>query len=324
MKKFSYLFFVVFVLVFSSCNKDITTEQKPSDLSILHFDSYSQMEEELETVLKMNTEEKVNWAAKKDFTSYGVEADLFYDNMDVEGFQSKEELLSFINNSKYLELVTQDNSDLYIETKNSDSRFRYFMNEDQVFTVGDKAVKVFGGKTISTCIENIEALKQVQCAEDVLDNPDFELNEVKKETLKSALGNCGTLIDNLAAGSGDYLVTINAYVEGDGYNFWSGEAYVETGYKIQSWKKNWLGIYVLNEKTITYNMHFYSTYYSTLGFWSYQTINHSGSQSAKTIEYAERQYTANYRYDSYAYFKEYNVNAYSSQTTGNPVHDECD
>jgi len=319
MKKNSYLLSVVFLLILSSCNKDLIDDQKTSDLNILHFDSYSQMQEELSSVLKMSTEEKANWATNKGFNSFGVEADVFYDEMDADGFESKEELVSFINNSKYLELVTQDNGDLFIVTKNSDSRYRYFMNEDQIFTVEKKAVKVFGLKTLITSIDNINELKQVQYAEDVLDNPDFEITEVKKKTLKSAQGN---LSDggNWSAGNGTYKVSVEIYTEGDGYNLWSGEAYVETGYKIQSWKKDWLGIYWLNEQTITYDMFVQTTYCSSLGFWTYQIINNSGSQSAKTIDYDIRQYTANYRYNSYSYFWDYDVLAYSSQTINFPVN----
>jgi hypothetical protein len=65
------------------------------------------MQEELSTVLEMSTSEKVNWAERKGFTSYGVEADIFYESVDPDKFKNEEEIIAFVEKSKCLEIVNE-------------------------------------------------------------------------------------------------------------------------------------------------------------------------------------------------------------------------
>src|SRR6056297_3249786 len=107
MRKISVFLFVTMLLGFVSCNKDFVTDNEPiQEDNILRFESLADMKAELSVLKEMSTSEKAIWAASKGFTSYGVEADLFYDKIDPESFTSEDEIIEFVNNSKYLEIRT--------------------------------------------------------------------------------------------------------------------------------------------------------------------------------------------------------------------------
>jgi hypothetical protein len=324
MKTFNYLFFVVSLLILSSCNKDLIDDKKTSDLKILHFDSYSQMQEELSVVLKMSTAEKSNWAKRKGFTSYGVEADLFYESVDPERFTSKGEMINFINNSKYLELITDINGDESIQTKSSNSRYRYFMNNDKIFSVEDKAIKVIDNDIILTCIDNLKELNQIESAEMVVNNSDYEVLNNKKSMLKSSYPGCGLgdsdLDKEVTVNKRTYRVKLEIWVE-DNYRW--GTNYAETFYKVTS-QRTTLGVFWNYQNYITYNLMLRSHYVNGIGNWGYHYFNVSGTNVyASVIEDSKSNATANYNHNTAIHFDEYDCEAYVSQTVNNRANFAC-
>jgi hypothetical protein len=316
MKKFNYLFFVVFLLILSSCNKDLIDDKKTSDLKILHFDSYSQMQEELSTVLKMTTEEKANWAASKGFTSYGVEADLFYESVDPKKFRNKEEIIAFVDNSKYLEVVNEYDGEKSVQIIGGNNKFRYFTNVDKMFTVADKAFKIFGDETIITCIENKDALKYIQNVDEVINNTDFNIKSPQKVSTKSINLGCGSNDKYDTGTAGNYRVKLELWLEND-YVWSFGGTYARTHWKATSQKKT---IFWFNSSNnISYNIHIVAKYrnLSYNGTWSWYPIwvNESGTKNSSSIYQGVYEVTAGQgNWDSQIYFEEYNCSANVPET----------
>ena len=256
MKKFSYLFAIVLIAILTSCNKDFTTEQERPDINMLHFDSYSEMKQELSVVLKMTTDEKIEWAAQKDFNSFGANADEFYESMDINQFKSEEELMSFVANSEYLEIVNGNDGEKSVLARESESRYFYFINEDRMFSVEDKVVKVFGNKTVITCIDNLDQLKRIQSVDEISDNPTYEVKNRETIELKSYPG-CGFSDEDWGV-DGDYRIWLEVWCEED-WSSWDNVKYTRTGWFAHA-QKYVLGVWVDHLTNITYHIHLHTGY----------------------------------------------------------------
>ena len=282
------------------------------------------MQEELSKVIKMTSEEKIDWASKKGFSSFGANAEKFYESIDPEQFKSKEEMINFVNNSKYLELITDIDGFECVQIKTTKSKYRYFLNDDNVFLVGDKAIKVIDEDIITTHINNLNELKKIKSAEKIIDHANFELFPKEKTLLKSAFPGCG-----LGATDNDRTVTVNGrtyrikleiWVE-DNYRW--GENYAETFYKIIS-QRTTLGIFWNYQNYITYNVMLRSHFQNSFGNWQYHYINLSGTNEYKSvIEGSDSDATANFNQNTWIHFDVYNCEAYVPQTVNNKANFAC-
>jgi hypothetical protein len=187
MRKICVFLFVTMILGFVSCNNDFVTDNESiQEDNILCFESLADMKAELSVLKEMSTSEKAIWAANKGFTSYGVEADLFYDKIDPESFTSEDEIIEFVKNSKYLEIRTDTENEKSVDIIDGDNPLRYFVNDEKCLIVGDQAVKIFGKNSVWSSVENMIALKGVEDVSQVQDNPMFTIKGRKTIILKSA------------------------------------------------------------------------------------------------------------------------------------------
>lgn len=246
---------IIAILVLFSCNKEII-ENQITDNQILHFDTEEQMKQALSKVLKMTTEEKLNWASTKGFNSYGVQADLFYDNIDPDRFKSEDEIIQFVNASLYLEITTDENNEKSVEIISGDNRLRYFINNDLIFTVGDKAVKLIGKSTVSTCIDNLSELKLIDDIAQIENNSDYSVKSPKTFHLKS-IASCPLEPDWQTRASGQYRLRILVYAKED---YSSSEHSVAVGYKIKSQKRSILWFAYSTNITYSIDMRAYHNY----------------------------------------------------------------
>lgn len=269
------------MLMLFSCSDEIL-ENQDANYKILHFETEEQMKQALSKVLKMTTEEKQNWASINGFNSYGVQADLFYDKIDPERFKSESEIIQFVNNSKYLKITTDENDEKSVEIISGDNRFRYFINNDMIFTVGDKAVKLIGKSTVSTCIDNLSELKLIEDIAQIEYNSDYSVKSPNTFYLKSVAA-CPLDTGWEEDEDGRYRLQVRAYAEED---YSSSEHSVAVGYKIRSQKRTifWFAY----QTTITYSIdlrayHNYKTFSGSILPTSTYIVD-SGSKYDNSVE----------------------------------------
>ncbi len=269
------------MLMLFSCSDEIL-ENQDANYKILHFETEEQMKQELNTVIKMTSEEKEAWASAKGFNSYGVQADLFYDNIDPDRFKLEDEIIQFVNASLYLEITTDENNEKSVEIISGDNRLRYFINHDMMFTVGDKAVKLIGKSTVSTCIDNLSELKLIDDIALVENNSDYSVKSPKTIHLKSVAA-CPLDTDWKDDEDGRYRLRVRAYAEED---YSGSEHSVAVGYKIKSQKRTIL--WFSYKTTITYSVdlrayHNYKTFGGSILPTSTYIVD-SGSKYDNSVE----------------------------------------
>ncbi len=260
------LFALFFVF---SCSNEISENRNTAN-NILHFESEEQMQQELKTVFEMSTEEKATWASVKGFKSFGVQADLFYDKVNPESFKSEDEILQFVKKSKYLEITTDVDGEKSVDIIAGDNRLRYLINEEMILTVGDKAVKLIGKNTLSTCIDNLSELKGIDDISQVENNPDYIVNSNKVINYKSVAA-CA-LENDAFPRTGSFRLAMEVYAK---ENYWSSDQTVKIGYRVRS-QKLWI-IWFNYVTDISYSI-------DMRAFHNYQTFDKVIRSTASYIE----------------------------------------
>jgi len=316
---------MVLTIVSISCEKnDLSYDVSESD-AILHFDSMKEMRIEASKLLKLSIEEKEQWTKEKGFISFGIEADKFYESIDPEEFENIIEIKSYVDNSKYLEIVEGEKGELYVETKNSNSPFRYFMNKDGVFSVGDKAIRLLCNQMVIGCIDNIERLKQYDDITifDALE--EFEVIMPENSLTKSISASCPLEVDEdeqvLHTDGKWYRVRLQAWNE-DNYSSWHRENTAETYYQVTSYKKT-LGVWFKYTNNITYDLYIRSRFVNGFGNWENHIFNTSGTDNTKVVEDYEITATANYNMNTQIYFYEIDAEAYVPETSSDKTTVLC-
>lgn len=268
------------MLLIFSCSNGILENQKVNN-EILHFDTEDQMKQELNAFVKMTSEEKANWTSVKGFNSYGVQADLFYDNIDPESFKSEDEIIQFVKSSKCLKITTDENNEKSVEIVFGDNRLRYFINDELIFTVGDKAVKLIGESTVSTCIDNLSELKRIDDISQLENNSDYTIKDPKAIHLKS-VASC-PLEDSSYPTNGRYRLVMEVYAK---EYYKDSKQTVEIAYKVKSQKRSIFWFAYTTDITYSIDMRAY-TNYQTFGGTILSTSRYivdSGSKNVNSIE----------------------------------------
>ncbi len=152
---------------------------------LLKFENDNEFNNELLKVISMNTSELKGYEESKGYKSFGRTCDEVYADIDFEDFKSHEELVSYINSvSDYLQIV-EDEGELYVEPKFDNNIFRYLMNEDKMYAIGNRVYKGIENYTISSDIEHIEILKVIDETnyEQYMQNSHLLFSPVKVQTI---------------------------------------------------------------------------------------------------------------------------------------------
>ncbi len=157
LKSLIILMLVSFVTI-QSCKKDDKTFKSTDYLT---FENQEEFNNELNKVLSYTTAELKGYEANKGYKSFGRICDEIYENTNFENFSSFEELEAYVHsNNDYLQIIKED-GELYVETKIYNNAFRYFMNENKIFGIGENVYKAIEGYIISTDVKNIEKVKNI-------------------------------------------------------------------------------------------------------------------------------------------------------------------
>lgn len=152
-----------------------------------------------------------------------------------------------------------------VEPKHTENRFKYFLNDELLFQVGDLVIKTLNDGMISSPIEHIEFLRTIDennIHDYLFDDPrvtamtDFTKNEL---TLKSHMVCSFRHCENKAY-SGRNRVNVKLELEhfdSWGQNF-GGQYYhvpnhtlVTYSYSIQAWRQTWVGFWYVARRTLS-------------------------------------------------------------------------
>jgi hypothetical protein len=191
MKRINLIFALLITVIafFTSCEKEIVeTEQDQKCSDILYFENDEEMFTELSHIISLNLDEKILWQDEKGVSSKGINADKLYKSIDPESFNSRDEIVQFVENNSDLLLLEEQDGEYSVETILKDNPFRYFMNEDHIFQVGEKYYKVFSNLRVGTSINNLDKLKDINDLnlKGLIHENDLEFCYLRDPSLKSA------------------------------------------------------------------------------------------------------------------------------------------
>lgn len=190
MKTRILIFSLLIVAIFTSCQKDESQLIKNEDCdNMLVFDSREDLYVKLSEVLRMTSEEKQIWFNERNFDSKGLMADCIYESVDPESFDSKNEIIEFVNeNSTFIELIKNE-LEMEVDVVNANCPFRYFLNSQNEFQVGNEIYKLIDDIIYIVSIENIDCFNQF---DGMPQNNLVEYRILKETRLKSVEQGCGT------------------------------------------------------------------------------------------------------------------------------------
>lgn len=192
-KYISLLFTVLISILFFSCEKDtaLVTKLDSQNIQMKTYDSYQEYSDELIKKSSMTLEELKNYEVQNNFYSYGRKAEEIYFGTDHESFENEKDIITFVkDNSKYLQLINDEEERTFVVTKSRLNPDIYIANDDGMFRVLDNVHKVVGNFTIYTNIENINKLNEINeenymtyVTDQSLNFPDYITNNQQKLAL---------------------------------------------------------------------------------------------------------------------------------------------
>lgn len=140
--------FVASLAIALSVNACTTTENSTGNPPaaggpMLVFGSFEGSVAAASETLTMTPDELSSWEAARGFQSFGRDADDRLKSVDPQEFSSTEEIQVFARrNSEYLQLVTDGNGEMSLETRFHASPYRYLANTQGLFQVGTKLCRL--------------------------------------------------------------------------------------------------------------------------------------------------------------------------------------
>lgn len=186
MKHINILFLVLLVIITTSCNDEIDQLNSNED-GILCVKDINEFKETLDKIQEMNTDELLKWEKDNGYISNELVAESIYNHMDISSFKNYEQVKEFVKeNEDYFQLIEEENGEYILETKNFDKPFKYILNKDDMFQIGNKVFKAFSNCLVSIDETYIENLRKADYEIAI----SLDVATVNKSLLKSS-SNCG-------------------------------------------------------------------------------------------------------------------------------------
>jgi hypothetical protein len=162
MKKILSLVFLSLFIILSSCNKEEEIKNSNDDLlgstkkavspNVRCFENYDELYEEILTLSEMSFVDLCAYETLNGFNSFGKSSEkVYYSIIESDTSLSYAEVSEYVSEySDYLGLEEDSIGEYYFEPKMSCSIYRYIMNKDRIFQVGDTLFKIFDNK-YATC-----------------------------------------------------------------------------------------------------------------------------------------------------------------------------
>ena len=284
MKK-SIAFFIlsgfIAVLCIVSCEKSNIETLKEG------YSSIEELNAEINKTLAFSSmHERLAYEKSKGFTSFGSICDQIYESVVTDAsITTQEDLISLVKKyDEYLELITDEEGELYLETELYDNPKRYIINEQKEFIFADKVIKVFDDGEISMNSDSKELLSNIENLND--------FNAGKNDQINILLYQKQTLMESFKATTCDKSYTDR---ETNGKNRTKIETalslttggHVACRELVRPYKKS-LGVWVFCSRSITYSFKYkvnVAYYGGTVKVYpANSTIVNTGSKSGSCYE----------------------------------------
>lgn len=248
-------FLILFAIGFSACNNEQLIEPKAEVQceNMLYFDSFEEMNTELEKVMNMTYEERLVWEKSKGFTSIELEAERLYESIDFEQFESAEQVYEFIESNKDKLLIDVDEEgNKVITTVLSDNPFRFFANRENLFQIQNYICKIFD--------EGVVGIDQSRFIPEVMDN---YIGATKQEESILIYTNDSKNLEKSVNPESCPIAQIEAILYDSRFKMHvisgsiTNDGIVALPYidwAITYYEPNWLGFWVKKETNIAYNI----------------------------------------------------------------------
>lgn len=274
-KYYSFAVTLLLLFTFSSCKKEQadTVSHNYGNMStkILTFKNIEEYSSSLKEVLSFTDSQRKVWEEARNFKSYGRTCDEVYQSIHPENLISIDDFKKVVaSNNKYLVLIEDSNGELYLETKLGRSANRYFLNENQMFQIGNTLYKVLDNIIISGSEAKIEVIKAINETNLHILATKHSLNLSKPiSNLKDAQYNCGTEADDYESSGNERT---HMWIDVQEIDHYSGGTPLATQlyctYTIRPYKRT-LGIWYWCTRTVSCNLKVAVDYCT----WSYPPTN---------------------------------------------------
>jgi hypothetical protein len=252
-------------LSFFSCSKSDITQKMDSDQT-LKVPSYKTVESLIDlrkTIFSLTHEERMAYEDSHGYKSFGRICDELYFSILPSKFNSIEEAKTFVaDHSEYLQLIVGEDGSLTLETVDYNNPYRYFMDINKMFRIGNSMYKVFDANIASTTVEDAEKLKSLT-SENLSSLNDEKITVFnykfsnRDNQLKDVALNCGTHLDNSVDNDRN-----RTHYELDIYEMDQSGTMVYSHYLVRPYYKT-LGIWYWCQRTISADIKVANDYYVT-------------------------------------------------------------
>jgi len=156
--------------IFWACEKEnvdnsLIKQKSFNSNGLMYFSNQEEFANTMDMLLAMDFDELCAYEDSLGYTSYGRECEeLYYNSIEGEdSLTSDEEIENFVSeHSNFLNTTTDfDGEELYVPIL-FDHPFRYVLNENKMFQIGDMIFKVYNSGIVSTNYQNLSALINLQ------------------------------------------------------------------------------------------------------------------------------------------------------------------
>ena len=240
---------MLIIAVCFSCSKEEIDTKSINELKINNgIPTFSTSEEFMSTIgktINMTSDELSEYENSMNYKSFGSKCEEIYFSINFDELSSLEEFKTLVNeNSKYLQLVKNEENKYELEHHLFKSPERYTINENRMFQIGDTVYKSFNTHFAYTNVKNVETLLKIE--EDDLAKNDTNqgisiiernVNITTKDVTKS--GGAGERTDPYDLGRERMRITIGCHQPG----YLQGETVpIARGYYIARPYKRNLGV----------------------------------------------------------------------------------
>ena len=189
MKRIIY-YLALAMLVLTSCDKEelsITEPTASTKKDILTFATQEDFDKTLAKINAMSKEQRLAWEKEQGFKSFGTICDEFYETLNPLNYSNIEQVQKLTNIN--LLSVYEEDGNFFIEPKYIKEPRRNLMNNEMMYLIKDKVVKIFDEGDVYTSIININTLRNInnyQNANDALcvNNGLMKITKIDENTSK--------------------------------------------------------------------------------------------------------------------------------------------
>lgn len=181
-----------------SCKKETAelkiNSSKFTSLNVLKCSNYSELFQKINLVQRMTSAEFEIFQKNNHYTSFGKKCDEIYSSFNPKT-ASKEDFENFLkNNKKYINLITREDGDKYLETQLSNNPIRYLLNSNRMIIVGERVYKYFNEGLLSSDVSNFDNIINIEYEDaKCIINPNYCFVNYSDEFANKDLAHdCGT------------------------------------------------------------------------------------------------------------------------------------